>query len=168
MFCGGEWRGAACGFSNTLKYLCMTPCSPWTEFLLISLFGSDEGSAKKPKESPEAKTKELLREASRTTKVPEVKDGIASLLEALAAAENGPAGAGAKLGPAVVTPAYTSDPAAVEAFGLKASDLPALVLGAVDRKTAGGSYVSRVVDRVVDRVVVVVVVETLVCAQCVL
>lgn len=97
-----------------------------------------EGKGKK-KESPEAKTKELLQEAARATEVSEVKEGIASLLEALASSE---VKQGLKLGPSVVTPAYTADPSVVGLFGFADADLPALVLAAVDRKTATGSYVS--------------------------
>jgi hypothetical protein len=90
------------------------------------------------KESPEAKTKELLKEAGRITKVEAVKDGISSLIELL---NNEGEGSSSKLGPAVVSPAYATDAETMKAFNLVEADLPVIVLASVDRKTAGGSYV---------------------------
>lgn len=105
-----------------------------TELRKPTAAGMASGAEGGPKD-PEAKTKELLREAARATKVAAVKEGVAELLAALD--KKGPA-----LGPPVVTPAYTSDPAAAEAFGLSASDLPAVLVAAIDRKTGSGSYVA--------------------------
>ena len=75
---------------------------------------------------PEAKTKSLLTEAASITKVESVKDGLASLLDALEAAQK----AGI-MGPPVVSPGFTSDDAAAEAFGLSAEQRPALIFAAV-------------------------------------
>jgi len=83
--------------------------------------------------SPEARTRELLREASRATKVAAVKEGVESLLGALDAQERNP-----NQGPPLVTPGFSSDPEVAAAFGLGPEDLPALFVSAVDRKTGQG------------------------------
>ena len=84
--------------------------------------------------SPEARTRELLTEARAATKLETVKEGVASLLEALDLAEKNPA-----LGPPVVTAGFGAEAATADAFGLSAAELPALFLCAVDRKTGAGA-----------------------------
>jgi protein disulfide-isomerase-like protein len=102
----------------------------------VGLVATELRKVEAGKESPEAKTKDLLREAARGTKLPAVREGVADLLEQIARAEKSP-----QLGPAAVSPAYTSDAATAALFGLSPKQLPALVLAAVDRKTAGGNFV---------------------------
>jgi hypothetical protein len=64
-------------------------------------------------EDPEAETRKLLQDASKATKLAVVKDGIASLLEAI----DSEGAKGPPLGPNVVSAAFTSDAAAAAAFG---------------------------------------------------
>jgi len=88
--------------------------------------------------SKEVKTKELLKEASRTTKLDTVRDGISSLLDMINNAESS---GSASMGPSVISPVYSTDVETMNAFNLVEADLPVMILASIDRKTAKGSYI---------------------------